>query len=344
MDFDLDPAVRRFIRNLPKTETHLHIEGALPFELLHRVEPEKYPEPPACHAKDHRYRSFAEFETELLTMAGHWYTSPERYHEAARLVFDRLVYRENVHYVETSFASGMVEFHHLDGPAVAEAVKSAAPDGLQVRVFMGIHHDGYHEATRGWIEEALGWKHLDGIDLHGTEPTPVGEWAADYWKRARDAGKFTKAHAGEFAGPEFVRWVVEVLGVNRVQHGVRSIEDLEVVRLLADQDVTLDTCPISNVKLQVVPDYDAHPIRRLMEAGVRCTVNTDDPITFGNVLSDEYAMLAAAGGFDPASLARVARAGFEIALVSEEERARWLADFDRIAEQELARVTNLRKV
>ncbi len=343
MEFQIDAATERLIRNLPKTETHLHIEGALPFELLHSVAPEEYPEPPAAWDQDFKFGSFVEFEKALLAAAGHWYISEERYHEAAAKVFDGLVYKQNVHYVETSFASGMMQYHGLDGRATAEAIKSAAPSGLDVRVFMGIHHDGYTAETSSWIEEALTWPDLDGFDLHGTETEPMGPWAADLWKRARDAGKATKAHAGEFCGPDFVRRVVEELGVLRVEHGVRAIEDPDLLKLMADRGVSLDLCPISNVKLGVIDRYEDHPIGRLMEAGVRCTVSTDDPLSFGNQLFDEYALLSDRLGFDHAQLASIARAGFEIALVSEEDRARWLRDFDRIVDDLIPRTTTLRR-
>lgn len=344
MQFQLDAATERFIRNLPKTETHLHIEGAVPIELLRKVQPELYAANPASWELDFRFDSFASFEKELLTAAGHWYSSPERYGEAARHIFEKLAFQQNVHYVEVSFASGMVDAHGLDATAIARAIRDAAPRGLNVRIFMGIHHDGYHGANKGWIDALLECDALAGLDLHGTESTPLGPWAADLWSRARDAGKATKAHAGEFCGPEFVRRMVDELGVRRIEHGVRSSEDRELMARLAEEDVTLDVCPISNVKLGVVPSWEAHPIGKLLDAGIRCTVSTDDPFSFGNTLMDEYAMLATACGFDLQRLAQVARAGFEVALISEEERAGWLTDFDRIVEESLPRTGTLRKV
>ncbi len=344
MHFTPEPDTERFIRNLPKTETHLHIEGALPFELLQKVAPDSYAEPPASWAVDHRFDSFAQFEQELLAMAGQWYTSPKRYREAARHIFEGLVYRQNVHYVEVSFASGMMDAHGLDARAVARAIREAAPRGLHVRVFMGIHHDGYREGNMSWIDDSLTWDELDGLDLHGTETAPLGPWAAELWARARDAGKVTKAHAGEFCGPDFVRRMVQELGVRRIEHGVRAVEDPEVLALLASEGVTLDVCPISNVKLGVVDDWSSHPLKALMDSGVRCTLSTDDPISFGNTLMDEYAMLSVECGFDHARLARVARAGFEVALISEADRSQWLSDFDSIVEASLGRETTLRKV
>ena len=302
-----------FIRSLPKTETHLHIEGALPWELLCGVRPDKYSAPPASWASDFRFDSFAHFEGELLGYAGDFFTSADRYHACAKAVFEDRLGR-NVRYVETSFASGCIDFMNLDGREVCDAIRAAVPKGLEVRIFLGIHHDGYTEKMGPVLESALRWENLDGIDLHGTEPTPLGDWAPDFWRRARDAGKFTKAHAGEFCGAWFVREVIEKLGAQRIEHGVRAVEDPEVVALLRDTGIALDVCPISNVKLRAVSSIQEHPIKRLLDSRVVCTVSTDDPISFGNTLEDEYELLARELGFSESDLRQIAQNGFEVAL------------------------------
>jgi adenosine deaminase len=318
--------IKNYIKALPKTETHLHLEGALPWSLLQATHPGKYANPPASWAPDFRFRDFAHFETELLGYAGDFFTSAQRYHECAQAIFaDRLA--RNIRYMEISFASGCMDFMNLDGREVCDAIRAAVPPGLEVRIFFGIHHDGYTTKMAPMLEDALGWENLDGIDLHGTESTLLGDWAEDYWRRARDAGKFTKAHAGEFCGPDFIRHVVENLGAQRIEHGIRAIEDASVIDLLRERAIALDVCPISNVKLGVVPTPDQHPIRRLLEAGIVCTISTDDPISFGNALEDEYLFLAEHLGFSKAELASVARNGFCTALAPEEWRTAAAAMF-----------------
>lgn len=314
MPYQPHPELKDFLRRLPKTETHLHIEGALPWELLNSLDPDRFRAPPESWQDHYKFHSFAQFETALLDMAFAWYTSPERYHEAARKIFKRLHEEENVQYIETSFASGMIEYLGLDGRAVAEAIKAAAPAGVPVRVFMGIHHDGYTERSRPFIEDCLKWDSLDGLDLHGTETTPLEPWTADVWKRARECGKQTKAHAGEFAGPEFVWQVVEELGVMRIEHGVRAYESPKLVRHLADIGAVLDVCPISNVKLGVVERMVDHPIRELVREGVTCTISTDDPISFGNTLTEEYTALYQDLGFSYRELGEIAANGFRHAI------------------------------
>lgn len=317
-----------FIRALPKTETHLHLEGALPFELLRRVRPEVR-NPPASWERDFKFRDFAHFEAELLDMAFAWFTSPERYHEAAKLIFARHV-AQNVRYVETSFASGVIEFGGLDGPEVLAAIRAAVPPGLEVRVFLGIHHNGAGPRMRPVLESALGWPDLAGIDLHGPEHLPLEPWSAEYWAAARRAGKCTKAHAGEFLGPDFVRRVLDELQPKRLEHGVRAAEDAALMAELVRRGVALDVCPISNHKLVPGITLATHPIRRLFDAGVTVTVSTDDPLSFGNTLVDEYVALAGQRGFDRAELVQLARHGFAVALIDEPARRRFLGELDAV--------------
>jgi adenine deaminase len=306
MPFNPDPELGAFIRGLPKAEHHLHIEGALPFELLHGLDPQRFAQPPESWEPGFRFHDFAHFEHELLSLAGAWFTSPERYHAAASLIFTRLQAEQGAVRVATSFASGVIEYLGLDGQQVAAAIAAAAPPGLEVRVFMGIHHNGYTPRSAPFIEASLGWPELAGYDLHGTETFPVEPWTADFWSRARSAGKETKAHAGEFCGPDFVWWVLDNLEVSRIQHGVRAIEDPHLVRRLAADGVVLDVCPISNLKLGVVPSLQQHPLRRLVDGGVVCTLNTDDPMSFGNHLAQEYAVAYRYMGFTRDELAALA--------------------------------------
>jgi len=319
-----------FIQALPKTETHLHIEGALPYDsLLRPMDPKAYRADPEFRRRSYRYPSFPDFEKTLLAHALPWFTSAERYHEAARVIFAEHV-RQNVRYVETSFHLAVTQFIQVPGPEIISAIKSAAPPGLEVRVFAGMLRNGYEGPLKATIDSVADWEELDGVDLHGFEQMPTEPWSARIWERARAAGKVTKCHAGEFAGPERVREAIELLGVRRIQHGVRSVEDPAVVRLAAENAVTFDICPLSNVGLQVVSDIASHPIRRLMKAGVNCTVSTDDPLNFANTLSEEYAALALEGGFSRAELAQVARNGWSVASVPEAARQRWLAEIDRL--------------
>lgn len=321
--------MRDFIQALPKTETHLHLEGALPYELLRAWKPEEYPEDPAFRRKDYRYATFPDFEGILLAHALPWFTSAERYHEAAKAIFAKHV-AQNVRYVETSFHLPVTKFIGVPGPEIIAAIRAAAPAGLEVRVFAGMLRTDIVGELRTTIDQLHTWEHLAGADLHGYETMKTEPETAAVWARLRAAGKVTKCHAGEFGGADRVREAIEVLGVKRVQHGVRAIEDPTVVKLAAERGVTFDVCPISNVRLKVVPSMAQHPIRSLMRAGVRCTVSTDDPLNFANTVTDEYAALAGELSFTRAELARVAKNGWEVADVGEDARKRAMGEIERL--------------
>jgi adenosine deaminase len=324
-----DSSLPAFIQSLPKTETHLHVEGALPYELLHAWDARRWPAAPAFRERGYRYSSFPDFEKQLLDNAVPWFTSAERYYEAAKVMFARLE-AQNVHYVETSFHLPMVEFVKVPGPEIIAAIRSAAPRHFHVRVFTGMPRDIFASPMRHLVEELLNWEGLAGVDLHGDEAMPTDPVTAAYWERYRAAGLVTKCHAGEFDGAARVREAVEQLGVRRVQHGVRAAEDMAVVKRCAELGVTFDVCPISNVGLKVVGSMEQHPLRRLLESGVRCTLSTDDPLCFANTLNEEYLAVAHGLGFTRRELARLARHGWEVALLADEKKAPFLQQLDAI--------------
>lgn len=317
-----------FLKKLPKTETHLHLEAALPYSFLQELDAEAFAALPASWDKNYRYESFDEFSKQVLLYAGTWFTSIERYRQAARATFAGLI-EQNVRYLEVSVTSGILEYYKLDPRAVLAAVREEVPEELEVRLFMGIHHTGYTEAMGPLLDDSVSWPELDGYDLQGKEDVPVGDWAPGLWQRAREHGKFTKAHAGELCGPKFIRWVLDEMGVQRLEHGVRAIEDQALVRRLSEENIVLDVCPISNLKLRVVPSLSEHPVIALSEAGVRCTLSTDDPVAFGNTLTGEYVAMAEEGGVSLETLIGFARNGFHAALVEEDVRARWLDELEK---------------
>jgi len=325
----IDSEKARFIHRLPKTETHLHIEGALPYSLLQSLDPEKFNRPQACWASDFKWPCFEDFEAHLIDHAVQWFTTPERYYEAAKVIFEGHL-AQNVRYVETSFHAGIIEFLNIPGPEILNAIRSAVPENLEVRVFMGMARNSYNEVLAPVLEECVHWDGLAGIDLHGVEYLPLEDWTPKLWAKARSHGLVTKAHAGEFGGPANVREAIEVLGARRIQHGIRAVEDDAVVELAIQAGAVFDVCPISNVKLNVVDSLETHPIRRLVDRGVKCTLSTDDPFSFGNTVEDEYAALSAGLDFTEEEMKQIAKNGFEVALVDEATRANWIAEVEAL--------------
>lgn len=331
LHYQADDSLAAFVAELPKTETHLHLEGSMSFGQLQELDPHKYAQPPPFWQPSFRYAGFEQFQAEFDRWVLPYHNSIDRYQRTARFVFERCK-AQGCLYVESSFHLPAVAMLDGDGPELLAAIHEVVPAGLEVRLFGGMTHTDY-QTSGALLESALDWQQLAGIDLHGPEYWPVDSAFPNYWRRARECGKLTKAHAGEFMPASFVGWVVDELAVQRVQHGVRAIESAAVVERLIDLDIGLDVCPISNLKLGVegIDSMAKHPMRALMEAGVCVTVSTDDTFMFGNSLVEEYYALVQELGFSRTELIGLARNGFNNALLDDEQRRTCIARLDRFA-------------
>ncbi len=241
--------------------------------------------------------------------------------------------REGIDYLELRFSPAfMGELHGLAPRWVTETVcdalaEAAATSPVRAQL-IGIVSRTYGP-ERGWLEVEAAIACRDrgvvALDLAGDEAHRPGELFVAHFRRARDAGLHVLAHAGEAAGPESVRQAVEELGAERIGHGVRAIEDPAVVELLARRRVPLEVCPTSNVHTSTVPSYDAHPLRRLMAAGVVATLNTDDPSISGIDLPHEYRVARQRMGLGDAELAALQRNALAAAFLGAGERAALMA-------------------
>jgi adenosine deaminase len=171
------------------------------------------------------------------------------------------------------------------------------------------------------------------LSIDGNEAAAgrTGARFADAFRMAAEAGLHRTVHAGESSGPEGVWDALQFLHAERIDHGIRAIEDPVLLAHLADSSVTLNVCPGSNVKLGVYPDLSAHPLDALRRAGVRVTINTDDPALMSTDLVSEYRASAEAFGWDAGVLHQVARTSIEAAFCDANSRARLLADLEAAA-------------
>jgi adenosine deaminase len=159
-----------------------------------------------------------------------------------------------------------------------------------------------------------------GIDLHGDEVAASPESFVEAFEIARSAGLGLRAHAGEGAGAPSIWEAICSLGVSRIAHGIRAIEDADLVEYLRSHPITLDVCPTSNFKLGIVSSLSVHPIRRLFELGIRVTVNSDDPLFFDTTISEEYRALRQYLGFTYDELKQITLYAVEGAFLSHEDR------------------------
>jgi adenosine deaminase len=169
------------------------------------------------------------------------------------------------------------------------------------------------------------------LSIDGNEAAAgrTGPRFAEAFRRAGSKGLRRTVHAGESSGPEGVRDAIELLGADRIDHGVRAIEDERVVALLVERQIPLGICPTSNLTLKVYPSITAHPIERLRRAGVRVSVNTDDPSLLGTTLPAEYQMARSAFGWTQDTIRDVARTSIEASFANADIKARLTSELSR---------------
>ena len=312
-----------FIGALPKAELHLHLEGAVPWALA-RAQAPTLPERPPWYADGFQFEDFLQFRGAVRDCMS-YLTDASAYGAAAGAIFQGLL-AQNVRYAEISFDVARALEQTLEVHDVVAAIKAAEPPSLITRVFAALSQHKPERTPPAVVEAVLSAPGLDGLSLHGDETAQQTPVFVEAFAEARRRGLQTKAHAGELMGPASVAAALDLLGVTRIEHGVRAAEDDALVDRLAAEAVTLDVCPWSNVRLRVVKSLAAHPIRRLHERGVRLTINTDDPTVFGRTLSEELTSLVEDLGFTHADLARFQANAFAVAALPAATRAALLAE------------------
>jgi adenosine deaminase len=209
--------------------------------------------------------------------------------------------RQNIRYAEVFFSPIRFVDEGLQIPRLFEAVRaglSSAPD-VEVALIGDLVRDYGPDRAMTTLKEFEEVKHhgVIGIGIGGSEHKFPPELFTAVYREAREMGFRTTAHAGEAAGPPSVWGAIHELGVERIGHGARSGEDESLLDYLAERQIPLELCPLSNIKTAVFDSIENHPVRRLYDRGVLLTINTDDPMMFGNSLVDDYAALVEVHGF-----------------------------------------------
>jgi adenosine deaminase/aminodeoxyfutalosine deaminase len=299
-----------FLQQLPKAELHVHLEGSVEPETLLELEPSLTREIiDACYACE----DFPAF-MHAYEWVNRFLRTPDHYALITRRLLDRMA-RENIRYAELNLSAGVILWKKQDLAAVDEAVRQAAEGSpIQVRWIW--------DAVRQWPAEdamrvaAMAAERIEdgvvGFGLGGDETRGPAEKFAEVFRFARSQGLRLAPHGGEITGPESV-WAALELGAHRIGHGIAAARDPRLLAELRDRDIPLEICITSNVLLGAVESLEAHPVRRIFDAGVPVTINTDDPGLFRTTLTREYELARDVFGFSQAELAEVAANGFRYA-------------------------------
>lgn len=324
-----------WIRLLPKAEVHVHLEGCVPLATVGLDDPGSAGVPLDPDTGAPRFFDLAEFLS-FLDRSCALVTHAD---QVERIAYEitRRAGSNGVGHVDVIFNPSHWPAWRADLGGFIQHLDRGFADGESDHgVSAGLCFSLKRTQPPGESVELVDWllarrpDRVVALSVDGNEAAAgrTGERFAPLFARARHAGLHTCAHAGESSGPEGVRDAVELLGVERVDHGIRAIEDQGLVRDLAARCVPLDVCPTSNVKLGVVASLDDHPIDRLRSAGVRVSVNTDDPLLFGTSVAAEYTKCAEAFDWDRSVLGAVARTSVESSFATEERRRELLSALD----------------
>ena len=320
---------------LPKAELHLHIEGTLEPELMFELARRNGVRLPYADAEAVRraYR-FSNLQSFL-----------DVYYQACSVLIDeRDFYELTMAYLSRARAQGVRHVEVFFDPqthtgrgvrfetvvsGIARALAEARQLGITSQLIMCFLRDLSAQDAMATLEEAMA--HRDVISGVGLDSAEVGNPPLKFrevFEHAVGAGFRAVAHAGEEGPPDYIWQALDVLGAERIDHGVRCLEDRRLVQRLAADRIPLTVCPFSNVKLRVVETLERHPLATMLEHGLCATVNSDDPAYFGGYVGENLAGVAQALRLDDGALAQLARNSFQAAFLDQATRARHLAELD----------------
>jgi adenosine deaminase len=323
------------LKSLPKAEVHLHLEGcfeATTIEQWASLEGVKLPRPRDDLFKFAGLSDFLGF----LDLACGLASTPARLAELSYGLSQRLA-DNGTGYADVIF--NPTHWHAWHGRlsamlgAIDAGFKEAEQDGLPpVGLCVSLLRTQTADAAIELVHTLTALRHprVVALSVDGNEATAgrTGPRFAEAFRRAGDAGLRRTVHAGESSGPEGVRDAIELLGADRIDHGVRAIEDTALVGILADRQIALGICPTSNIVLGVYPSIEEHPIERLRAAGVRVSVNTDDPALLGASLVGEYGLCRQTFGWTDEVTRAVARTSIEASFADADVKAKLVRALD----------------
>ena len=335
---ELSSSIRSYIHHLPKVELHLHLEGSVQPETLRELSRNKslLRREVGNWVSERRRQSFRYGNFQSFLKAFGVVTlllkTPEDYALATTRLMEWLK-AQNVKYAEVIFSAGVVIWKKQSVEAVFEAISAAAAEaetrlGVRVRWIMdAIRHFGVEH-----VREVLGWairyreRGVVAFGIGGDEERGPAELFTNVYREAREAGLRLTAHAGEAVGPESIRKAVELLGAERIGHGLTAIQDPSVMALLHERRIPLEVCPTSNVATGLIARFEDHPLPRFLEAGLVVTLNSDDPAMFGTSLENELLQAATTFSLSRQQVSNLCENAIAAAFLPEEDKKELLRE------------------
>jgi adenosine deaminase len=329
----LNEELRRVLTAMPKAELHIHIEGSLEPELIFELAQRNgvslaYPSVEALR-QAYAFSDLQSFLDIYYAGASVLLTEQDFYDMTAAYL--KRAAADNVRHAEIFFDPQTHTARGIAIGTVIEGIWRACQDS-QVNaslILCFLRHLSEEEAI-ATLEDAIPWRDkFIGVGLDSSEVGNPPEKFARVFDRARNLGLHLVAHAGEEGPPAYIESALDVLNVERIDHGVRCLDDPALVERLAREQMALTVCPLSNIKLRVFDVMGEHNLRRLLDAGLAVTVNSDDPAYFGGYVNDNYLAAFDALPLDLSHARQLARNSFAAAFVEPEQKRAYLAEVDR---------------
>jgi adenosine deaminase len=338
MNFDSIPHDRlpALLRTMPKAELHIHIEGSLEPELIFALARRngielKYPSVAALRAA-YAFTDLQSFldiyyaGASVLVKEDDFYDMAMAYF--ARASADNVVHAEIFFDPQTHTARGVAMAAVVNGLSRA-CSQARAAHGIDASLILCFLRHLPEEDAFATLEEALPYRdRFIGVGLDSGERGNPPEKFARVFARCGELGLHRVAHAGEEGPPAYISAALDILRVERIDHGVRCLEDSALVARLAKDRVPLTVCPLSNVKLCVFPDLAHHPLKALLDAGLCATVNSDDPAYFGGYVDANFVQTFAALPLSARHAHALAHNSFTASFASEDRKKRWIDSLD----------------
>lgn len=333
-----------FVAGLPKAELHLHIEGSLEPEQMFAFAARNRIAIPFASVEELRGAySFSRLQDflDIYYQGADVLRTEADFRDLAIAYFDRAA-ADNVGHAEIFFdpqthTDRGIPFQVVADGLLAGMAEAQAKHGLTSKLILCFLRHLDEDAAFATLKAAEPWlDRIAGVGLDSSELGHPPSKFARVFARAGAMGLRRVAHAGEEGPPAYVLEALDLLGIDRLDHGNRALEDSALVARLARSGMTLTVCPLSNLKLCVVDDIAAHPIGRMLRLGLRATINSDDPAYFGGYVNDNYRALIPAGKLDAADFAALARNSFLGSFLHDGDVARHLAALDAYVDAQLS--------
>jgi adenosine deaminase len=331
--------MQTFIHDIPKAELHIHIEGSLePDLMLQLANKNGISLPYGSGADIRRAYDFKDLQSFL-----------DIYYLGARVLVDeddfyqltwnylRKAAQQNVRHVEIFFDPQTHTARGVNFETVVQGIHRALTDArlhlnVSSRLIMCFLRDLSAADAMKTLETALPFKDwITAVGLDSAETGNPPQKFKQVFDRARQNGFRAVAHAGEEGPPEYIWQALTILKVERLDHGVRCMEDAGLVKYLAQKKIALTVCPLSNVKLRVFESMHQHNFKQLLDAGLSVTVNSDDPAYFGGYIEENFSALQQAHQLDYAEIGRLCRNAFKAAFLNSAEKQKFLDELDGFA-------------